>query len=329
MRASALDWVERFGRHLELERRVSPHTHSSYRLELASLVAFCDQSGVEDWIGLDTRQVRTFAARAHARGLAPSSVQRRLSAIRTFQKFLIREGVLKYDCARDVSAPRATRPLPQILNVDEMTRLIEGPQAIDRYSVRDRAIMELFYSSGLRLAELIGLNLCDLDLHDRTVRVLGKGNRERIVPVGRMALTALKHYLTERKRQKTGETALFVSSHGRRFTGRAVQIRVARWARKAGIQRHVNPHMFRHSCATHLLESSGGIREVQEFLGHASISTTAIYCHLDFKHLAKVYMAAHPRAKLVATAEPVASVPEAIAYFPRSTMPRQRPEERL
>jgi integrase/recombinase XerC len=252
MKTSALDWIERFSRHLMLERRVSPHTHSAYRSELGSLVAFCDRSGVEEWSALDVRQVRTFAARSHARGLVPSSIQRRLSAVRTFQKFLIREGVLNYDSARDVSAPRAPRPLPQTLNVEEMTQLIEGPEATDRYFVRDRAIMELFYSSGLRLAELTGLDLSNLDLHDRTVRVLGKGNRERIVPVGRMAVVALTEYLRERRRQtKTGDTALFLGRNGRRLVGRAVQLRVALWARRAGIKRHVNPHMFRHSCATH------------------------------------------------------------------------------
>lgn len=308
MKISALDWIERFSRHVVLERRVSPHTHSAYRFDLASLVAFCDRSGIEEWTALDARQVRAFAARSHARGLAPSSVQRRLSAVRTFQNYLIREGVLNYNSARDVSAPKSRRPLPKVLNVDEMTRLIEGPKATDRYFVRDRAIMELFYSSGLRLAELTGLNLCDLDLRDRTVRVLGKGSRERIVPVGRMAATALSHYLTERKRQTTpDETALFVGRGGRRLDRRAVQLRVALWASKAGIKQHVNPHLFRHSCATHLLESSSSIRDVQEFLGHASISTTAIYTHLDFQHLAKAYLAAHPRAKLVA---PAVSTPE-------------------
>jgi integrase/recombinase XerC len=312
MHIQALQWTDRFQQYLVIERRVSPHTVSAYRLDIAALGAFCYRSGVEDWAALDARQVRAFAARSHARGLAPSSVQRRLSAVRTFQKFLIREGVLHYDSARDIAAPKAARMLPHTLNVDEMTRLIERPKATDstdRYFARDLAMMELFYSSGLRLAELVGLNLCDLDLHDRTVRVFGKGSRERIVPVGRMAITALSRYLIERKRQAKpgGETALFVGRGGWRLDRRAVQLRVARWAKKAGITQHVHPHMFRHSCATHLLESSSSIRDVQEFLGHASISTTAIYCHLDLKHLAKVYMATHPRAKSVGTAEPAAS----------------------
>jgi integrase/recombinase XerC len=203
----------------------------------------------------------------------------------------MREGVLRYNTARDVRAPK-------------MTQLIERPDGFGPLFDRNRAIMELFYSSGLRLAELVGLNLADLDLSDRTVRVLGKGSRERIVPVGRMAATALRHYLAERKRRaKPGESALFLGRRGERLGPREVQFRVALWARKAGISRHVTPHMFRHSCATHLLESSSGIREVQEFLGHASISTTAIYTHLNFQHLATAHFAAHPRAEQVARAE--------------------------
>lgn len=298
MHIRAHEQTDRFQRYLETERRVSPNTACAYRLELAALVAFCDRASIEEWSGVDVRQVRAFAARSHARGLSPQSVQRRLSAVRTFMKFLMREGVLNYNTARDVQAPKVGRALPKVLSVDEMTALIERPKQIDSsdgFFVRDLAIMELFYSSGLRLAELVGLDLADLDLRDRTVRVLGKGSRERIVPVGRKATDALRRYLTERK-AKSGETALFLARGGRRIGRRAVQGRVARWAKKAGIRQHVFPHMFRHSCATHVLESSGAIREVQELLGHASIATTAIYTHLDFQHLAKVYMATHPRA---------------------------------
>jgi integrase/recombinase XerC len=307
MKTSALDWVERFSRYLKLERQVSPHTQSAYRLELEALVTFCEDSGVDDWAALDVREVRAFAARSHAGGLAPPSVQRRLSAVRTFQKFLIREGVINYDSARDVPAPKSARPLPHTLNVDEMTRLIEAPTASNggRYFSHDLAMMELFYSSGLRLTELIDTDVSDLDLRDRTVRVVGKGNCERIVPVGRMAAAALIRYLAMRAREaKPGETALFVARGGRRIHRRAVQVRVALWAKAAGIKQHVNPHMFRHACATHLLESSLGIREVQELLGHASISTTAIYTHLNFTHLAKVYLAAHPRDTMNVTDGP-------------------------
>lgn len=301
MRPAALGWLERFMRYLAYERQVSVHTTSAYRHELTALVAFCDKAGLKDWTALDVAQVRAFAARSNARGLAPASVQRRLSAVRSFLKFLVREGAVPLNTAADISAPRARRKLPHTLDVDQVTALIERPQLDgDPLATRDRAILELLYSSGLRLAELIGLDVPDVDLHDRTVRVLGKGSRERVVPVGRKAAEALQRYLPERRRRVVaGETALFLGRWGRRLTGRNVQTRIAQWARRAGIRQHVHPHLLRHSFATHLLESSGDIRAVQELLGHASISTTAIYTHLDFQHMAKAYFAAHPRAKLI------------------------------
>ena len=301
MRPAALGWLERFMRYVAYERQLSPHTRSAYRSDLSALVAFCDRADVKDWPALDVAQVRAFAARSNARGMAPASVQRRLSAVRSFLKFLVREGVVPLNTASDISAPRARRKLPHTLDVDQVTALIERPQlAGDPLATRDRAILELLYSSGLRLAELIGLDVPDVDLHDRTVRVLGKGSRERVVPVGRKAAEALQRYLPERRRRVVGgETALFLGRWGRRLTGRNVQTRIAQWARRAGIRQHVHPHLLRHSFATHLLESSGDIRAVQELLGHASISTTAIYTHLDFQHMAKAYFAAHPRAKLI------------------------------
>ena len=300
MQSAAIGWVERFMRYLAYERRVSPHTSSAYETDLSTLIAFCDKAGVKNWAALDVANVRAFAARSNARGMAPASVQRRLSAVRSFLKFLVREGAVPYNTATDISAPKARRKLPHTLDVDQVAALIERPKLdSDPLAVRDRAILELLYSSGLRLAELIGLNVHDVDLHDRTVRVLGKGSRERVVPVGRKAAEALQRYLPERRRRaKPGETALFVGRRGRRLTGRNVQTRIAQWARRAGIRQHVHPHLLRHSFATHMLESSGDIRAVQELLGHASISTTAIYTHLNFQHMAKVYMAAHPRAKI-------------------------------
>jgi integrase/recombinase XerC len=178
-----------------------------------------------------------------------------------------------------------------------MARLLEIPPG-DELSARDRAIMELFYSSGLRLAELIGLDLTSVDLKDRTVQVLGKGNKSRIVPVGRAAVQALRAWLKERAAlARAGEAALFVGKNGRRLGPRAVQLRVALWARRQGLSMHVHPHLFRHSFASHLLESSGELRGVQELLGHADISTTQIYTHLDFQHLARIYDATHPRAR--------------------------------
>jgi integrase/recombinase XerC len=199
--------------------------------------------------------------------------------------------------AVDVRAPKAAKRLPETLDPDQMARLLEIP-AGDSLTMRDRAIMELLYSSGLRLSELVGLDVIQLHMADRTVTVLGKGSKERSVPVGSVAIEALKKWLEERAALvKPGEVALFVSRRGRRLGPRAVQKLVAQWAVRQGLSMHVYPHLFRHSFATHLLESSRELRGVQELLGHASISTTQIYTHLDFQHLARIYEASHPRAR--------------------------------
>jgi integrase/recombinase XerC len=290
-------WVERFHRHLATERRLSEHTLAAYMRELAAFLAWCQRSGIKDWRRVDGAQLRSFAARSHAAGLQPRSVQRRLSALRTFFSFLVREGLLKHNPAVDVRAPKAGKRLPHTLDVDQMGALLslkpKGP-----LGARDLAMMELLYSSGLRLAELVGLNLADLHLADRTVRVTGKGNKTRIMPVGTQALAALKLWLGERGTlAKPAETALFLNHRGRRLGGRAVQLLVARHARAQGLPMGVHPHLFRHSFATHLLESSRDLRAVQELLGHASIGTTQIYTHLDFQHLARIYESSHPRAR--------------------------------
>jgi integrase/recombinase XerC len=300
MHIRALEWTDRFQRFLVTERRVSPHTASAYRLEIAALVEYCDRERIEDWPAVLVSHIRTFAARSHGGGLSPQSVQRRLSAVRTFMKFLIREGVIGANDAELVQAPRTVRRLPSVLDPDQMKRLIEIP-ADDVYGIRDRAIMELLYSSGLRLIELNRLNCNDVDLADRTVTVLGKGNVTRIVPVGSFAIKALQQWLRARRKlaNNPSQTALFVGRSGDRLGRRAVQTRVAYWARRQGIAMHVHPHMLRHACATHLLESSGSIRDVQEFLGHASISTTQIYTHLNAQHLFEAYDKAHPRARRV------------------------------
>jgi integrase/recombinase XerC len=308
MRPAALERVARFRRYLTSERRLSAHTDSSYARDLAALVKFCDRAGLSDWAALDSQHIRLFAARSHAAGLAPRSIQRRLSAVRSFYEFLRREAQgaagrprrgerMSSNPGQDVRAPKAARRLPQTLDADQMARLLEIP-AGDELTARDRAIMELFYSSGLRLAELVGLDLTSIDLKDRTVQVLGKGKKSRIVPVGRAAVRALKSWLKERAAlARADEPALFVGKNGRRLGARAVQLRVALWARRQGLSMHVHPHLFRHSFASHLLESSGELRGVQELLGHADISTTQIYTHLDFQHLAHIYDATHPRAR--------------------------------
>jgi integrase/recombinase XerC len=290
-------WIERFQRHLATERRLSPHTVSAYRRELAAFAKWCVRAGVADWARIDGQQVRSFAARSHAAGLKPRSVQRRLSALRTFFAFLLREGLMRHNPALDIRAPKAGRRLPHALDVDQMGRLLAMP-ATGPQGQRDLALMELLYSSGLRLAELVSLNLADLDLADRTVRVLGKGSKTRIMPVGRQAVTALQGWLRQRAAlAAVGETAVFITQRGRRLGARAVQLLVARRARAQGLPMGVHPHLFRHSFATHLLESSRDLRAVQEMLGHASISTTQIYTHLDFQHLARIYESSHPRAR--------------------------------
>ena len=300
MDAAAREWVDRFLRHLRTERRVSDHTISAYRQDLKSLLDHCERRKLASWDALGNGEIRAFAAAQHAGGLSPRSIQRRLSAARTFFSYLQREGAGTQNPAIEVRAPKAKKRLPGTLDTDQMARLLAF-RVHDSLSARDKAVMELFYSSGLRLSELVGLNIGDVDFADLTVRVLGKGAKERIVPVGRYAIAALQAWLTERMKlrdmKRTAQPALFLGRSGQRMTVRAVQLRVAQWGRRQGISMHVHPHMFRHSFATHLLESSGNLRGVQELLGHADIGTTQIYTHLDFQHLAKVYDAAHPRAR--------------------------------
>jgi integrase/recombinase XerC len=297
MDESALAWLPRFLAHLSVERRLSAHTDTSYRADLQRFVAHCDRSHVRDWRRVDSQHVRLFAAAEFRQGSSPRTIQRRLSALRSFFNFLLRERALEANPAVGVQAPKARKRLPETLDADLMTRLLEF-RTDTQLSVRDKAIMELFYSSGLRLSELVGLNLGDVDRGDRTVRVLGKGRKTRVVPVGKHALDALARWLKERATiAATGEHALFVGARGERLGPRAIQKRIAGWAKQQGLGRHVHPHLFRHSFATHLLESSQDLRGVQELLGHANISTTQVYTHLDFQHLAKIYDAAHPRAR--------------------------------
>jgi len=297
MKQSALDWLPRFYSYLSVERRMSAHTDSNYRGDLQRFVAHCDRHDVDDWERVDGQHVRAFAAAEFRRGSSPRSIQRRLSALRSFYNFLLRERAVKLNPAVDVQAPKAKKRLPATIDVDQMNRLLSFRTEQDM-GVRDKAMMELFYSSGLRLSELVGLNLHDVDLADRTVRVLGKGSKTRVVPVGRFAVEAISRWLVERtKVAGIGNDALFVGMRGDRINQRTVQKQVAQWAQRQGLGVHVHPHMFRHSFATHILESSQDLRGVQELLGHANISTTQIYTHLDFQHLAKIYDAAHPRAK--------------------------------
>jgi len=290
--------AEHFLQHLTLERRLAENTAKSYRRDLVCLAEFCDRQSIVAFTDLRSHHLRRFAAVSHAGGLSPRSIQRRLSGARSFMNYLIREGHVKNNPVADVSAPQVPRNLPNTLDVDQMARLlrIEGEEP---ETIRDRAMLELFYSSGLRLAELVGLDLGAVDLADGTVRVTGKGNKTRIVPVGRQAREQIREWLLIRVRLAgSAERALFVSTRGRRISPRSVQMRVRYWALRAGVSQRVYPHLFRHSFATHVLESSSDLRGVQEMLGHADISTTQIYTHLNFQHLAQVYDKAHPRARL-------------------------------
>ncbi len=297
MQGKAAAWPGRYLAHLRTERRLSPHTESAYRRDLEALVAYCDAEKIAGWKQLDNFHIRTFAAREHRDGLGPRSVQRRLSALRGFFNYLIREGVVDANPAADIRAPKAPRRLPKTLDVDQVASLLAHP-ATSPLQRRDHAMLELLYSSGLRLAELAGLDVADLDLADRTVRVLGKGSKTRILPVGRQAVAALRQWLGDRAAlAKSGVAALFVGQNGQRLGVRAIQRRIGLWAAETGMGVPVHPHLLRHSFATHLLESSRDLRGVQELLGHADISTTQVYTHLDFQHLARVYDEAHPRAR--------------------------------
>ena len=290
-------WIDRFIRHLEYERRLSPLTCKNYRRDLKTLAAFCEQSGVSAWSDLDSDHVRAFSASCFRKGLSARSIQRRLSASRTFFRYLIREKAVKKNPVSSVSAPKGKKRLPGNLDADRMARLLDLP-AGGAIVDRDRAILELLYSSGLRLAELVDLDLGDVDMHDATVRVTGKGNKDRIVPVGRYALKALSQWgLTRGEMANADEKAMFVSNRGTRISSRSVQARVKHWAKRQGLDTNVYPHLFRHSFATHVLESSHDLRGVQELLGHANISTTQVYTHLDFQHLAQIYDQTHPRAR--------------------------------
>lgn len=297
MTADAQQWIERFLLYLKNERRLSPHTLAAYQRDLQEFMAYCTSQSLLDWRAIDHQHIRAFAAAQFRRKLSPRSIQRRLSTLRSFNNFLIREAQLKKNPATDVRAPKAGKRLPQTVDADRMTSLLDF-RADNELDKRDKAMMELFYSSGLRLAELVGLDIGDLDQADRTVRVLGKGSKTRVVPVGRYAHAALTEWLQERALVADAHAGpVFIGRGGKRLTPRAVQLRIAQWGKRQGIGQHLHPHLFRHSFASHLLESSQDLRGVQELLGHANISTTQVYTHLDFQHLAKIYDATHPRAR--------------------------------
>jgi integrase/recombinase XerC len=281
---------------LKTLHHLSDHTRNAYQRDLDHLQSYCDKQEVAKWSELDGRQIRGFVAWRHRQGIGGRSLQRNLSAIRSFYRHLLEKGKVKNNPAEGIIAPKSARKLPKVLDADQTVQLVEIDQK-DDLAIRDRAMLELIYSSGLRLAELISLNMNDIDFSDRIVTVTGKGKKTRSIPVGKHAIKAVKNWLKKRQVMvNENEQALFVSNRGKRISPRSVQERLKQWAIKQGLPSHVHPHMLRHSFASHMLESSGDLRAVQELLGHADISTTQVYTHLDFQHLAQVYDKTHPRA---------------------------------
>lgn len=288
---------QRYLRYLQDERRYSPATLDSYQRDLQQFIEFINAINVHDCCDVDSTHVRNFAGSRRRRGVSARSLHRSLSAIRGFYTFLQREQLIENNPVADVTGPSVQKKLPNLLDVDEINRLLnQGPQ--NPLKLRDVAMTELMYSSGLRLAEMVDLNIDAIDLTQQQVRVIGKGNKTRYLPIGSNASKAIKRWLESRSNiVAEGELAVFVNNRGKRLSPRAVQQRMALLGREQGLDKHVHPHMLRHSFASHLLESSGDLRAVQEMLGHADISTTQVYTHLDFQHLAQVYDQAHPRAK--------------------------------
>lgn len=290
--------VEAYLSELSEQRRQSPHTVSNYRRDLLRLIALAGEIPLAQ---LQVHHIRRYVAQLHGQGLSGRTLARLLSAWRGFFKWLGRGDVVRANPCEGVRSPKSPKHLPNALSVDEAARLLEADDESDPVlAARDRAMFELFYSSGLRLAELAALDCAALDsaLNEGEIRVLGKRSKARIVPVGGKAREALAAWSVVRDTLAgSGEPALFVGQRGGRISHRMIQLRLARRAVQLGLPRHVHPHMLRHSFASHVLQSSGDLRAVQEMLGHASIASTQVYTHLDFQHLAKVYDSAHPRAK--------------------------------
>ncbi len=275
----------------------SPNTKVAYRRDLVQFLDYLGKQNITEWRSIDNQSIRSFVAARHRAGKGSRTLARMLSSLRALFAYLIERRCIDIDPAQEVRAPKQARKLPTVLDVDQTGKLL-APKPQGFLGLRDLAMWELMYSSGLRVSELVNLDAGDLDMDAGELRVLGKGRKERIVPVGRIALEAVARWLQQRGPfLKADVVALFISRRGTRLSTRSVQKRLHRWALEQGLDTAVHPHMLRHSFATHLLESSGDLRAVQELLGHSNISTTQVYTHLDFQHLAKVYDATHPRAR--------------------------------
>lgn len=293
---ASLDSVQAFERYLTSERQLSPYTIRNYLFELNRVQNLLPE-GVE-LIKANRDQLQSVLAKLHRQGLSPRSLSLCLSAQKQFYDFLLREQMLDVNPAKTLSAPKQHKPLPKNMDVDAVSHLLDI-DGDDPLAIRDRAIMELFYSCGLRLAELAALDLTDLNFDNREVKVMGKGSKQRIVPIGSVAIAAINTWISVREQMPSAQMtdALFLSTQGKRLSHRSIQARMNKWGQEQSLSVKVHPHKLRHSFATHMLEASADLRAVQELLGHANLSTTQIYTSLDFQHLAKVYDGAHPRAK--------------------------------
>jgi integrase/recombinase XerC len=275
---------------------LSKHTRDAYQRDLNYLQMYCVKQGIKKWSDLNGQKLRDFISYRHRKGISGRSLQRNLSSIRAFYRYLLKTGEVSTNPAIGIITPKTARKLPKLLDVDQVCQLLEIKQN-DVLAIRDKAILELIYSSGLRLAEIISLDIDDIDFSDRVLTVTGKGKKTRNIPIGKYAIQAIDDWLKNRQAlTSNNKKALFISNRGNRISPRSIQERTKKWAIKQGLSPHVYPHMLRHSFASHILESSGDLRAVQELLGHADISTTQIYTHLDFQHLAQVYDETHPRA---------------------------------
>ena len=277
---------------------LSKYTRDAYHRDLNYLQNYCIKKNIKKWSNLKSQQLRDFISDRHRKGISGRTLQRNLSSIRTFYRYLCKIDVVSINPAEGIITPKSARKLPKLLDVDQTFQLLEIKEN-DVLAIRDKAIIELIYSSGLRLTEVISLNIDDIDSIDRVLTVIGKGKKARNLPIGKFAIQAIDDWLKSRQQlvKNNKERALFISNRGSRISPRSVQERIKRWAVKQGLSGNVHPHMLRHSFASHILESSGDLRAVQELLGHADISTTQVYTHLDFQHLAQVYDKTHPRAR--------------------------------
>jgi integrase/recombinase XerC len=298
MSPAAEEMLVNFLNQLKYEKRASIHTVNSYQRDIERLSGYCKEKLILNWTEIKQADVRAHIAGRHRKGMGSKSLQRELSAIRSFYTFLLKNGLAESNPAQHIKAPKQARTLPKTLDVDQVNGLLDAG-ANSPLEIRDLAMFELFYSSGLRLSELSSLDLIDLDLSDRSLIVRsGKGGKSRVLPIGGKAVTAINNWLQGRaKMTAIDNVALFVTTKGRRLGQRSIELRLSLWCKKKGIDQHIHPHMLRHSFASHLLESSQDLRAVQELLGHSNISTTQIYTHLDFQHLAEIYDKAHPRAR--------------------------------